>query len=157
MFSRICCPQILKSLYNSSVSVSRALARSNELGGFGLCRLRQQLCHYQARDVRIHNENELKRYKDIWFSETKVATVAMVKSGCLNDKSSPTAENSSCKFSKNPATKHPSWIQRLRVLSQSAFTVSLSGFSWMSALENSSSNEIREFQALHGLNISFSP
>lgn len=80
--------------------------------------------------------------------KAKVATVAMVKSGCLNDKNSPIAEAQTNSNSQKiqPLFIHQ-WIQRLRVPSQTAFTVSLSGFSWISALVDRCSKEIHEYHA----------
>lgn len=72
----------------------------------------------------------------------------MVKSGCLNDKNSPIAEAQTNSNSQKiqPLFIHQ-WIQRLRVPSQTAFTVSLSGFSWISALVDRCSKEIHEYHA----------
>ena len=86
----------------------------------------------------------LRKERHIYSSrKTKVATVAMVKSGCLNDKNSPIAEAQTNSNSQKiqPLFIHQ-WIQRLRVPSQTAFTVSLSGFSWISALVDRCSKEI---------------
>lgn len=91
----------------------------------------------------------LRKERRIYSSrKTQVATVAMVKSGCLNDKNSPIAEAQTNSNSQKiqPLFIHQ-WIQRLRVPSQTAFTVSLSGFSWISALVDGCSKEIHEYHA----------